>query len=926
MRKAIAMGAVLALGVAAYFGGSRRATVTAHAAGARRMTFLIRFGVDGVKDADWSGSLEPAPESLAGWQFDPAETAAGAAWKCVTREENYWDTPYERRMRPTSNRMKVTAKGVIASFDAARGGDVRVRTAQGEFSFTPGADLWTAPKRFLNGRVEVRAAPAATFLEPGPQVSDDDPALLEAAGGVLWMAYVSHVDGGGDQVLVRRLESGGEWSRPEELTPAGGDHFRTAIAEDKAGKVWVVWASQVDSNFDLYGRAFDGKRWSAAERLTSAPGADIFHAMTRGRDGTLYLAYQSSRNGNFDIYLRTYDGKRWSGERQVSSDPANDWQPALAAAPDGRVTILWDTYAKGNYDVMARTLERGKLGPATAIAASGAFEARASAQYDRQGRLWIAWDEGDFNWGKDYGYAIPESGRGLLTRRQARVAVLANGKLLQPGAPLAEAVPAEFRQVFHQPRLVLDREGSPWILARYRVNLPKHEKGEPANRALWRMGATTYRDGRWTPLLEFPDCYGKIDAPTSAIPGRDGGLRVAWVTDQRQWPGGAMKAHGVCVSSLPAAGPAAPVDLVAYQPPREDASVPFGSAEAADVARVRAYRAKAGAGELRIARGDMHRHTDISWDGNRDGSLFDGYRYAMDAVAFDYLGICDHQAGQSIPYNWWRIQKAVDLFTISGKFTPLYSYERSLPYPNGHRNVLFAERGKPILEIAKSEQRGVEGAAKLYAYLRRLGGITMAHTTATGAGTDWRDNDPEVEPAVEIYQGYRANYEAVGAPRQDNSEARGHQAGYVQNAWAKGYRLGVQSSSDHVSTHISYASLYVDRLDRQALLEALKARRTFAATDNLILDFRMGEHFMGSTFSTRAGVPLTAHIRGTAPLKSVTLIKDNQVIYAKPGDGPEMEFAYTDATAKPGAAYYYIRVEQQDGQLGWSSPIWVKYE
>ena len=101
------------------------------------------------------------------------------------------------------------------------------------------------------------------------------------------------------------------------------------------------------------------------------------------------------------------------------------------------------------------------------------------------------------------------------------------------------------------------------------------------------------------------------------------------------------------------------------------------------------------------------------------------------------------------------IQKAVDLYTVPGKFTPLYSYERSLPYPNGHRNVLFATRGKPILEIAAAEERGEEGAAKLYAYLHKLGGLTAAHTSATGAGTDFRDSDAEVEPIVEIYQGYR---------------------------------------------------------------------------------------------------------------------------------------------------------------------------
>ena len=43
----------------------------------------------------------------------------------------------------------------------------------------------------------------------------------------------------------------------------------------------------------------------------------------------------------------------------------------------------------------------------------------------------------------------------------------------------------------------------------------------------------------------------------------------------------------------------------------------------------------------------------------------------------------------------------------------------------------------------------------------------------------------------------------------------------------------------------------------------------------------------------------------------------------KPGEGPEMNFAYTDADAKAGDAYYYVRVQQKNGQIAWSSPIWV---
>ncbi|MBI1788358.1 MAG: hypothetical protein HYR60_12525, partial [Acidobacteria bacterium] len=647
-----------------YLAVEKRPAPPVSAAGPRRAGFLIRFGSDQI---------------------------GGDGWTCATRLQRYWDTPYESRMRPTSNRDKVTGKGILVEFDAG-GYDIQVRTAQGNFSFPADAEAWSAPLPRLNGRVEVRAAPVSAVLTPGPE-ADDYPSLLEARDGTLWLAYQSWA-GGSDQILVRRRPPGGEWSKPEKLD-GGGDYFRTAVAQDRAGWIWVVWSAQVKGNFDLYARAFDGRRWRAAERLTTAPGSDIHHALASDRAGNLYLVYQSSRAGNFDIYARIYDGKRWSTELPVSADPANEWEPALAAAPDGRVTVLWDTYASGSYDVLSRTWENGKLGPVVPIASSGAFEARASAQYDSLGRLWIAWEEGDFNWGKDYGNLIPESGRGLLVRRQARVAVLVNGRRMEPVAPIAEAVPEDLRQVFHQPRLVLDPKGVPWLFVRYRINLPQGQMGE-SSRALWRLGATCYRGGRWLPLIEFPEGHGRIDAPVAAAAGRDGNLHVAWVSDGRLWPSGTPRDQDLYIARIPAASGSLEPELSGFVPPAENPAASHAR-EAEDVARMRDYRARTGAQVFRIARGDIHRHTDISWDGNRDGSLDDAYRYALDAASLDFLGVCDHQAGQSIPYNWFRIQKAVDLFTIQGKFAPLYSYERSLPFPDGHRNVLFAQRGHPIL-------------------------------------------------------------------------------------------------------------------------------------------------------------------------------------------------------------------------------------
>src|SRR5207237_5972395 len=173
----------------------------------------------------------------------------------------------------------------------------------------------------------------------------------------------------------------------------------------------------------------------------------------------------------------------------------------------------------------------------------------------------------------------------------------------------------------------------------------------------------------------------------------------------------------------------------------EEAPAPIHPKESEQIAKVRAERIPAGGKSLRILRGDMHRHTDLSFDGDIDGSIWDFYRYTIDAADFDYAALTDHNAGDDIEYFWWIIQKSNDLFHYPGRFTPLYAYERSLRFPNGHRNVIWAKRGVRTLPRTKGEEDGVEGAARLYEYLRRSNGIAMSHTTATLMGTDGRDND-----------------------------------------------------------------------------------------------------------------------------------------------------------------------------------------
>ena len=124
--------------------------------------------------------------------------------------------------------------------------------------------------------------------------------------------------------------------------------------------------------------------------------------------------------------------------------------------------------------------------------------------------------------------------------------------------------------------------------------------------------------------------------------------------------------------------------------------------------------------------------------------------------------------------------------------------------------------------VPDEERDGNVGAAALYAHLRETGGISMPHSSATDQGTDWRDNDPELEPLMEIFQGYRGSYEYQGAPRAASdqkllAQRSGYQPlGFWWRALERGYKLGVQASSDHWSTHISYACLIAPLSSRLA--------------------------------------------------------------------------------------------------------------
>jgi hypothetical protein len=243
---------------------------------------------------------------------------------------------------------------------------------------------------------------------------------------------------------------------------------------------------------------------------------------------------------------------------------------------------------------------------------------------------------------------------------------------------------------------------------------------------------------------------------------------------------------------------------------------------------------------------------------------------------------------------------------------------------------LAGGRGKAMDDLpADAERPNTPDTQMLYEYLRKFDGVCASHTSGTDMGTDWRDGNGKVEPIVEIYQGCRQNYEMPGAPRSNTAERSlggWRPFGFVSLALKKGFRLGFQSSSDHTSTHISYCNVWVEEPTREAILAAMKLRHVYGSTDNILADVRCGEHFMGDEFTVKEKPRLSIRLVGTRPFAKVHVIKDGNYMHtAEPGK-QEVDFEWTDFAPKAGGtSYYYVRGEQQDGELVWVSPMWITY-
>ncbi len=930
---------------------------------AAEQRFRILFGGADSSVVDWSGSLSATSGTasiVTSNHFGPGETFDESEWKCG----NQWDGKLQMEPADQAAFSPTRWKGVVVDVDGGDATRISVETAQGNAEFRAGQVRYQETLKLLEGRIRVERVPRS--LRMSESLADDDyPAIAIGPDGRVWVAWIAFEDGA-DTIQIRSSADGETWDDAVTLAPTG-EYYQVALVSTRPGAVTAVASAIRDGLVHLYKAEYSAGGEPAGSVLTGGPGPDTFPRMVAASNGDVYLVYQSGAKGNTDISLMVRRGNTWSSPIKVTEHPANDWEPSIALNSRGEAAIAWDSYRHGNYDIFLRRFTNGGLRSLQRITSSEDFQAHVSLVYDHRDRLWMAWDNGGPNWGKDhYGInGIHRGESGLYFHRQAQVRVLDRGRIVKPVPPIDHRFPPSpitgswmalgldsARQTYTEyPMLQVDGKGRVWVILRART-LGRANPPSVAARSIfpyWDYKATMFDGYGWTPPVWLPFSDGRNEQRPAATVDAPGNLWVVTQTDGKSYPPGADRfwQYDVYAGKLDltktAGGPVKDEFFVGT----DDLSAPEMAEDAVPELTTplwKAYQMEVGGEQYHVTWGDLHRHTDLSFDGYSDGSLYDCYRYAIDAAQLDFLGPSEHVLPEKVDtsYLWRMVDKAVDVYKIPGFFYPLLNYERTVAYPDGHRNIVWRGRGyDPIRIKPGNRENGVAEDDMLMLWKELLAGgrakaISIPHTSATQMGTDWRYNNEQAERLVEMFQGNRDSYEYLGAPRSATAErivvggyitsGEIRPKGFIWNALEKGYKMGFIASSDHRSTHMSYAAVYTPDRTYADIWDSLHARRTYASTDNIIVDFQSGGHAMGEEFSATEPPRFDVRIIGTGKIEQIDVIKDNTFAYTAHPDVSEVTFTYTDSAIERGTHYFYVRVIQEDSNMAWGSPIWIEYK
>jgi len=336
----------------------------------------------------------------------------------------------------------------------------------------------------------------------------------------------------------------------------------------------------------------------------------------------------------------------------------------------------------------------------------------------------------------------------------------------------------------------------------------------------------------------------------------------------------------------------------------------------------------------------MRDHADrIGYDWEKE------FRTISDAA----LGVPEGQT------RWEFVLSEAERYDDPGRFVTLPAYEWTASMYNhlnrsgghgkthGHRCVYFNCENPPLFE---SGDERYSTPQRLFTALQPYVGkvITIPHHTAAhpehasgGWTTDWNQYDREFDRLAEVFSCHGSS-EYPGNPRPIPGKC-GPEESFVRSAIAGGCKVGIVAGTDNHEARPGQVyggwgdspggmiGVWAQELTRDSIFTALFNRHCYGVSNmaRIILDFQLNGAMMGSELELSTDTPreLTIHVQGTAPIEDVQIVKNGRPWYALKGGGYGVDAVYVDHEEPSAVDSYYVTILQKDGEMAWSSPIWV---
>ncbi len=277
--------------------------------------------------------------------------------------------------------------------------------------------------------------------------------------------------------------------------------------------------------------------------------------------------------------------------------------------------------------------------------------------------------------------------------------------------------------------------------------------------------------------------------------------------------------------------------------------------------------------EYGIYWGDTHGHSGYA---EGIGTLDFFLRFARDDARLDFVTHSEHDIW--LDAGEWELMRAKSAeYDEPGRFIPYLGWEwtRHTRQGGGHHNVLYRTVGdQDVISVLEFPT-----LSELYRELDsrndRRDVVVIPHAHNPG---DFRQSHPGLEPLVEMMS------------------MHGTFEWFMQEYLSRGHQVGVVAASDDHLSHPGYSApnrtslaqrgglgaVMAPERSRDAIFDGMKARRTYATTgDRIILEFEVNGTGMGSRAPFSDTREITGRVIGTAPIGSITLIKNEQELWSE---------------------------------------------